>query len=74
MLFEIEADELGRISGWVVPDHPSAQPSVTVALGRGPRRDLPAIQGSVLFLSVIFVLVNLLTDLAYAKADKRVNL
>ena len=38
------------------------------------RRDLPAIQGSVLFLSVIFVLVNLLTDLAYAKADKRVSL
>ncbi len=36
------------------------------------RRDLPAIQGSVLFLSVIFVLVNLLTDLAYAKADPRV--
>lgn len=36
------------------------------------RRDLPAIQGSVLFLSVVFVLVNLLTDLAYAKADKRV--
>ncbi len=28
------------------------------------RRDLPAIQGSVLFLSVVFVLVNLLTDLA----------
>jgi ABC-type dipeptide/oligopeptide/nickel transport system permease component len=38
------------------------------------RRDLPAIQGSVLFLSVVFVLVNLLTDLAYAKADKRVVL
>ncbi len=38
------------------------------------RRDLPAIQGSVLFLSVIFVLVNLLTDLAYAKIDKRVSL
>ena len=36
------------------------------------RRDLPAIQGSVLFLSVVFVLVNLLTDLAYAKADPRV--
>ena len=36
------------------------------------RRDLPAIQGSMLFLSVIFVLVNLLTDLAYAKADPRV--
>jgi ABC-type dipeptide/oligopeptide/nickel transport system permease component len=37
------------------------------------RRDLPAIQGSVLFLSVVFVLVNLLTDLAYAKADPRVT-
>lgn len=36
------------------------------------RRDLPAIQGSVLFLSVVFVLVNLVTDLAYAKADPRV--
>ncbi len=37
------------------------------------RRDLPAIQGSVLFLSAVFVLVNLLTDLAYAKADPRVS-
>jgi peptide/nickel transport system permease protein len=37
------------------------------------RRDLPAIQGSVLFLSTVFVLVNLLTDLAYAKADPRVS-
>ena len=36
------------------------------------RRDLPAIQGSVLFLSAVFVLVNLVTDLAYAKADPRV--
>jgi ABC-type dipeptide/oligopeptide/nickel transport system permease component len=38
------------------------------------RRDLPAIQGAVLFLSTVFVLVNLLTDLAYAKADPRVRL
>lgn len=38
------------------------------------RRDLPAITGSVLFLSVVFVAVNLLTDLAYAKADRRVTL
>ena len=37
------------------------------------RRDLPAIQGSVLFLSVVFVLVNLVTDLLYAKADPRVS-
>jgi len=38
------------------------------------KRDLPAIQGSILFLSVIFVLVNLLTDVLYAKADPRVAL
>ena len=37
------------------------------------RRDLPAIQGAVLFLSTVFVLVNLVTDLAYAKADPRVR-
>jgi ABC-type dipeptide/oligopeptide/nickel transport system permease component len=37
------------------------------------RRDLPAIQGSVLFLSAVFVLVNLITDVAYAKADPRVT-
>ncbi|HEY0780632.1 MAG TPA: ABC transporter permease [Gemmatirosa sp.] len=37
------------------------------------RRDLPAIQGSVLFLSAVFVFVNLLTDVAYAKADPRVR-
>ncbi len=38
------------------------------------RRDLPAIQGSILFLSTVFVLVNLITDILYAKADKRVSL
>jgi ABC-type dipeptide/oligopeptide/nickel transport system permease component len=36
------------------------------------RRDLPAIQGSILFLSLVFVAVNLLTDLAYAAADPRI--
>jgi len=36
------------------------------------KRDLPAIQGSILFLSLVFVMVNLVTDLVYAKADPRV--
>ena len=36
------------------------------------KRDLPAVQGSILFLAVVFVLVNLITDLLYAKADPRV--
>ena len=37
------------------------------------KRDLPAIQGSILFLSVVFVLVNLLTDMVYARVDPRVE-
>ena len=36
------------------------------------KRDLPAVQGSILFLSLVFVLVNLAADLLYAKADPRV--
>lgn len=35
------------------------------------KRDLPAIQGSILFLSVVFVLVNLLADVLYANVDPR---
>ncbi|HKV50517.1 MAG TPA: ABC transporter permease [Gemmatimonadaceae bacterium] len=37
------------------------------------KRDLPAIQGSILFLSVVFVVVNIVADLAYAAADPRVE-
>jgi ABC-type dipeptide/oligopeptide/nickel transport system permease component len=36
------------------------------------KRDLPAIQGSILFLALIFVIVNLVADLCYAAADPRV--
>ena len=35
------------------------------------KRDLPAVQGSILFLSLVFVLVNLLTDMLYARVDPR---
>ena len=37
------------------------------------KRDLPAVQGSILFLSLVFVVVNLVTDLLYAKVDPRVS-
>lgn len=37
------------------------------------KRDLPAIQGAILFLAVVFVLANLITDLCYAVADPRVS-
>ena len=37
------------------------------------KRDLPAIQGSILFLSLVFVMVNLMTDVVYAVVDRRVT-
>ena len=36
------------------------------------KRDLPAIEGGILFMSVVFVLVNLIADLLYAKVDPRI--
>ena len=38
------------------------------------KRDLPAIQGSILFMSLVFVLVNLVVDLIYGWLDPRVRL
>ena len=37
-------------------------------------RDYPVVQGTVLFLTVAFVLINLITDLLYAWIDPRVSL
>ena len=36
-------------------------------------RDYPVIQGFVVWMSVIFVLVNLLTDISYYYMDPRVS-
>jgi peptide/nickel transport system permease protein len=36
--------------------------------------DLPVIMGTVLFISIILILVNILTDIAYAVLDPRVKL
>jgi ABC-type dipeptide/oligopeptide/nickel transport system permease component len=38
------------------------------------KRDLPAIQGAVLFMAILFMIVNLLVDLLYARVDPRVKL
>jgi peptide/nickel transport system permease protein len=37
------------------------------------RRDYPVVQGVTLFIAVIYVVVNLLVDLAYAWLDPRVK-
>jgi len=38
------------------------------------KRDLPAIQGAVLFMAMLFMVVNLAVDLLYARVDPRVKL
>ncbi len=38
------------------------------------RRDYPVVQGCVLLISLMYVLVNLVTDLLYVKADPRIRL
>ena len=37
------------------------------------KRDFPVIQGAVLFMAVVFVIVNLLVDLCYGIIDPRVR-
>lgn len=37
------------------------------------KRDFPVIQGSILFMAVVFVLVNLLVDLSYGIIDPRIR-
>jgi peptide/nickel transport system permease protein len=38
------------------------------------RRDYPVIQGVILVIVVLYMVVNLLVDLAYARLDPRVSL
>ncbi len=37
-------------------------------------RDYPVLQGGILFLAVVFVLVNLLVDISYAIINPRIRL
>ena len=62
------------LSGSVLTESIFAWPGVgQYALHAILRRDFPAIQGTVLFLSVIFVLVNLAVDLSYGALDPRIR-
>lgn len=38
------------------------------------RRDFPVIQGAVLFIAVVYVVVNLIVDISYALVDPRISL
>jgi ABC-type dipeptide/oligopeptide/nickel transport system permease component len=62
------------LSGSVLTESIFAWPGIgRFALNAILKRDLPVIQGTVLFLAVVFVLVNLLVDLMYGWLDPRIR-
>ncbi len=73
VLTALALDFGGYLTGSILTETIFAWPGVgRYVLNAIEKRDLPAVQGSILFLSLVFVLVNLLADLLYAKADPRV--
>ena len=46
----------------------------TYIVAAAQKKDLPALQGAVLITATVFVLANLLVDLAYARLDPRIRL
>ncbi len=62
------------LSGSVLTESIFAWPGIgRYALNAILKRDLPVIQGTVLFLAIVFVMVNLLVDLLYGWLDPRIR-
>jgi len=62
------------VSGAVLTESVFGWPGIgRFALNAIMKRDFPAIQGSVLFMAVIFVLVNIMVDILYAWVDPRIR-
>lgn len=71
----IGADFGSFLSGAVLTESIFAWPGLgRFVLDAILKRDLPAIQGAVLFMAVLFMAVNLAVDLVYARVDPRVKL
>jgi ABC-type dipeptide/oligopeptide/nickel transport system permease component len=71
----VGADFGSYLSGAVLTESIFAWPGLgRFTLDAILKRDLPAIQGAVLFMAVAFMLVNLVVDLVYARVDPRVRL
>jgi peptide/nickel transport system permease protein len=63
------------LGGAVVVEQVFSLPGVgRLVIGAVLSRDFPVIQGSLLFVAVIYLLVNLIVDILYAVADPRVRL
>ncbi len=64
----------GLLAGAVITETVFAWPGVGLLLVDAiQRRDFPVVQGCVLLISLVYVAVNLLTDLVYLWADPRVR-
>ena len=71
----VGADFGSYLSGAVLTESIFAWPGLgRFTLDAILKRDLPAIQGAVLFMAILFMAVNLAVDLLYARVDPRVKL
>jgi len=71
----IGADFGSFLSGAVLTESIFAWPGLgRFTLDAILKRDIPAIQGAVLFMAVLFMVVNLAVDLLYARVDPRIKL
>lgn len=62
------------LGGALIIEEVFARPGVgRLALMAISQRDYPMVQGTVFFITVVFVVVNLLVDVAYAYADPRIR-
>jgi peptide/nickel transport system permease protein len=61
------------LGGAVIVESVFARPGLgRVALAAITNRDLPVVMGIIVFTAIVFVLVNLLVDLAYRAIDPRI--
>jgi peptide/nickel transport system permease protein len=65
----------GLLGGAVVVEQVFSLPGVgRLVIGAVLSRDFPVIQGTLLFVAVIYLLINLTVDVLYAVVDPRVRL
>ena len=62
------------LSGAILTETVFARPGVGTWLSEAIfNRDYPVLQGGILFLAIVFVLVNLLVDISYAVINPRIR-
>jgi ABC-type dipeptide/oligopeptide/nickel transport system permease component len=70
----VAADFGSYLSGAVLTESIFGWPGVgRFALNAIMKRDFPAIQGTVLFMAIIFVIINIIVDICYAWTDPRIR-